>query len=273
MYIRTNAGVGQAPAPATPPVVTSPMVRVANALVAPFQSICRIVARSYDKPGLSIGTGFLISPSYVLTCAHNIYPAQAPRTKSIEVFPAQNGPDASVVRHASNGWAVSERWRSGDCRATAADFGIIRLASPARNAVFQLRQFDPTLIAGKTANLVGYPFGQEALSRHMFRSTGPLIGAMVIESCGRDAQGGETLRRRLFPAVAPTSGLIAHALASAHGVSGGPLWLEEDGTRTIVGIHVRAIDSNTRGAAVLLNDAVRAEVERMMTRALPPLRR
>ena len=71
------------------------MVRVENALVAPYRCICRIVARAYDKPEneYSVGTGFLISPYYVLTCAHNIYPLQAPRTKTIDVYPAQNGPD------------------------------------------------------------------------------------------------------------------------------------------------------------------------------------
>jgi V8-like Glu-specific endopeptidase len=251
------------------------MVRVANALVAPFQCICRIVARSYDKPEneYSVGTGFLISPFHILTCAHNIYPSQAPRTKSVEVYPAQNGPDEGAARFVSNGWAVSERWRPNDCRAAAADFGIIRLASPTRNAFFQLRQFDPGLLTNRTVNLAGYPFDREPSARHMFRSTGPLIGAVVIERCERDARGGETLQRRIFPSIATTTGLIAHALASGHGVSGGPLWLEENGSRTVVGIHVRAIDNNRRGAAALLSDAVRAQAELWMTRALPPLRR
>src|SRR5258707_14978064 len=115
MYIWTRTGLGQPAAPATMPVIQSPMVRVANSSVAPYQGTCRIVARSYDKPGLSIGSGFLVSPHHVLTCAHNIYPLQAPRTRSIEVYPAQNGPDEGAAHFAANGWAVSAGWRPNDC--------------------------------------------------------------------------------------------------------------------------------------------------------------
>jgi V8-like Glu-specific endopeptidase len=149
------------PATSPPPSLArqSPMVRIANALVAPYRCICRIVARAYDKPvtEYSIGTGFLISPYHVLTCAHNIYPLQAPRTETIEVYPAQNGPNDHASRFRANGWAVSPGWRPNDCRTADQDFGIIRLASPTSQGFFQLRPFDPVIVAGKTVHLAGYP--------------------------------------------------------------------------------------------------------------------
>jgi hypothetical protein len=59
-----------ATAPPLSPARQSPMVRIANALVAPYGWIRRIVARSYDKPETeySIGTGLLISPSEKIWC-------------------------------------------------------------------------------------------------------------------------------------------------------------------------------------------------------------
>src|SRR5262249_32622593 len=90
------------------PAGQSQMDRIANALVAPYRYICRIVARAYDKPEneYSVGSGVLVSPYHVLTCAHNIYPIQAPHTKSIDVYVAQNGPDENASRFRANGWAV-----------------------------------------------------------------------------------------------------------------------------------------------------------------------
>jgi len=256
------------------------LVRVANTLVAPFRHICRIVARAYDKPenAYSVGTGVLVSPYHVLTCAHNIYPTQAPRTKTIDVYIAQNGPDENASRFRANGWAVRQGWNWGrDCRASAADYGIIRLANPAPNGFFQLRPFDPTTLTGKTGHLAGYPStAQEPRARYMHHSAGPITGSYVVDSCERDGQGGERIKGRPSPSILATTGLILHELATAPSVSGSPIWIEEDGARTLVGLHERRIDDDLSGrrrrAAVLINDAVRAQVAQWMNTALPPLR-
>lgn len=267
--------------PAPSPVTQNQLTRVANVLVAPYRYICRIVAHAYDKPenAYSIGTGFLVSPYHVLTCAHNIYPIQAPRTKTIDVYIAQNGPENSASRFRANGWAVNRWWNWGrDCRASGRDYGIIRLASPAQGGFFQLRPFNPAGLTGKTVHLAGYPSSaQEPRARYMHRSSGAIAGRFVIEACNKDRQGGESIRGRLFPSILATTSLILHELATAPSVSGSPLWIEEEGTRTIVGIHERRINDDPsgrrHGAAVLINDDVRSQVAQWMNTALTPLRR
>jgi V8-like Glu-specific endopeptidase len=266
-------GEPTAPAPVAPPPAPSRMVRVANALVAPFCCICRIVACSYDKPGFSVGTGFLVSPYHVLTCAHCIYPLEAPRTKTIDVYPAQNGPFESVVRFRANGWAIRPGWRANGCRTAGEDYGIIRLANPAPHGFFPLRPFDPTILTSNIVHLAGYPGDREPHAQHMYRSEGHVTGAVVIQSCGIDAHGRSTMAGRIVPLTPSSQGLFAHELAASHAVSGGPMWIEENGARTLIGIHVRAIDGERRRAGVLLDDAVRAQVAQWMNREVPPLRR
>jgi V8-like Glu-specific endopeptidase len=310
MYLRTNEGLGEgvvkdrharwsatplptespmhlllegSPAPATVPPPSparqNPMARVENALVSPYRCICRIVARAYDKPEneYSIGSGFLISPYHVLTCAHVIYPLEAPHTENIDVHPAQNGPDDNAVRFRANGWAVSPGWRPNDCRMAGEDYGIIRLASPAPYGFFQLRPFDPAIVTSKTVHLAGYPSSaREPKARYMYRSTGPAIGAVVVEGCGTDTRGKPTLRFHIVPSVLSSTSLIAHEMTTAESVSGSPIWIEEGGSRTLIGLHERStVDQYGRvhRAAVLLNDAVRAQVARWMKTGLPPLRR
>jgi Trypsin-like peptidase domain len=269
--------LGEPPAPAraapSPPARPSAMVRVANALVAPFRCICRIVACSYDKPGFSVGTGFLVGPYHVLTCAHCIYPLEAPRTKTIDVYPAQNGPFESVARFRANGWAIRPGWRPNDCRTAGEDYGIIRLADPAPHGFFPLRPFDPTLLASKIVHLAGYPGDREPHAQHMYRSEGRVTGAVVIQSCGTDARRRPTMAGRIIPLTPSSRGLFAHELAASHAVSGGPMWIEENGARTLIGFHARNIDDARRRAGVLLDDPVRVQVAQWMNREIPPLRR
>src|SRR5262249_15244722 len=118
------------------------LVRVANTLVAPFRHICRIVARAYDKPenAYSVGTGVLVSPYHVLTCAHNISRTQARGTKSMAAYLPRKGRQKTAGGSGPNGWAVRRGWNWGrDCRASPADYGKIPFATPAPNGFFQLR--------------------------------------------------------------------------------------------------------------------------------------
>ena len=238
--------------------------------MAPYRCICRIVARAYDKPEneYSVGTGLLISAYHVLTCAHNIYPLQAPHTKTIDVYPAQNGPDDHASRFRANGWAVSPGWRPNDCRTAGEDYGIIRLASPAAYGFFQLRPFNPAILTSKIVHLAGYPSSaREPKARYMYRSAGPVTGAVVIEGCGKDTRGKPTLQFHILPSILSSTSLIAHELVTAPSVSGSPMWIEEGGSRTLIGLHERStVDQHGRvhRAAVLLNDAARAQVARWM---------
>jgi V8-like Glu-specific endopeptidase len=258
---------------AAPVATPGTMLRVANTLVPPFRCICRIVACSYDKPGYSVGTGFFVSPYHVVTCAHVIYPEQAPRTKTIDVYPAQNGADQSGGRYRANGWAIRRGWWPKDCRTAGFDFGIVRLATPAPHGFFALRPFDPATLRGKTVHLAGYPDVPDPRAQFMHQSVGGVTGGVVIQTCGVDARGEPTMGGRVMPLTSAATGLVAHSLPASHAVSGAPLWIEENGARTLVAIHARSIDAGRTRAAVLADDGVRAQITSWMNRELPPLRR
>jgi V8-like Glu-specific endopeptidase len=251
------------------------LIRVTNANVPPFRCICRIVTRAYDKPDneYSVGTGVFVSPYHVFTCAHNIYPLDAPRTGTIDVYPAQNGPDESVPRFRADGWAIRRGWWPKNCLTAGEDYGIIRLAKPAPNGFFALRPFDPTILAGRIVQLAGYPSDRDRRAQLMFRSEGSITGMAVIQRCGVDAQGKPTMAGPVVALAPSSSGLFVHELAGSHAMSGGPMWIEDNGSRTLIGIHARSVDNNRRRAGVLLNDAVRAQIAQWMNRELPPLRR
>jgi V8-like Glu-specific endopeptidase len=258
------------------------MVKVANTLVAPYRCICRIVTHAYDKleNEYSIGTGFLISPYHVLTCAHVIYPRQAPHTGTIDVYPAQNGPDDNAVRFRANGWAVSPRWWTNDCRTADVDYGIIRLANPAQYGFFQLRPFDPAIMTSKTVHLAGYPgSARDPKAQYMYRSQGLVAGAYRVRRCipNHYRPGKDYLEGSLVHPMPATARLILHDLDTLESQSGSPMWIEGGGLRTLIGIHERGLEDpkigHKLGVAVLLNDAVRAQVARWMNTELPPLRR
>jgi hypothetical protein len=109
----------------------------------------------------------------------------------------------------------------------------------------------------------------------MHQSAGRIHGGYVIDSCVRDNEGRESIQGRLLPSILKTTNLILHGLATAPSISGSPIWIEEEGTRTIVGIHVRRISEDKTGrlfrAAALINDAVLAQVTHWMNTALPPI--
>jgi len=257
----------------SPATAASAMTRVTNTLAPPFRCICRIVATSYDKPGYSVGTGFFVSPYHVVTAAHVIYPLQAPKTKAIDVYPAQNGPDEVGGRFRANGWAIRRGWWPNDCRTAGFDYGIVRLATPAPHGFFPLRAFNPAAVAAMLVHLAGYPGDSDPKAQYMYRSDGRLTGAVVIQSCGTDERGEPTMSGRVVSITASSTGLVAHSLAASHAVSGGPLWVDQDAGRTLIGIHARAIDGGHARAAVLFDDTVRTQIARWMNQDLPPIRR
>jgi V8-like Glu-specific endopeptidase len=261
----TPAPPGSTPAP----LAAMPMTRVSNIQLPPFPYICRIVARPYDRGGKSIGTGILISPYHVLTCAHCIYPPEAPNTKEIVVFPGQNGPDHGCPVRA-NGWSISPGWRVKDCHTAGEDYGIIRLACPTNPGFFPLRPFDPSQLVSANASLAGYPYGRDPEARHMYFSRGSITGAIHIQHCTGNAARG-TADGRLLPRISESTSLIAHDLETAPSQSGSPMWIVVPDGRVLIALHSGRIDRNTRGKAVLLNESVRRNVADWMTRTLPPI--
>jgi len=267
MYIHlgeASSGLTLPPAPFVP-TPTLPSLRVATTLAQPYRNICRIVVRNYDNDRYSVGTGMLVSPYHVLTCAHVIYPPELPRTGEIEVFPGQNGPDEAVLRFRSNGWAISPSWRSKDCRTAGEDFGVIRLTTPNRQGFMRLRPFDPAILGRTAVQLAGYPSDREARSRHMYESRGQVAGALQIQRCVDDAPQGPIL----LP-VPPTARIIVHKLDTAKSQSGSPLWFDDGTTTTLIGVHV-GLGNQDGKLAVLLNAAVQSQIQDWMRNTLPPI--
>lgn len=266
MYIRLGespSGITIPPAPFVP-VPPLKLLRVADALKAPYRCVCRIVVRAYDKPGESLGTGVLISPFHVLTCAHVIAPPESPHTGEIDVYPAQNGPDKNHSRFRANGWVKSSAWQSNNCFTAGEDFGVIRLSTSTRQGFMALRPFDPNKLLGIAANLAGYPANREERARHMYESRGGIVGALQIERC----EAGEPYVQLVRPVA--TTRLLAHDLDTFKSQSGGPMWIDEPGRETLVALHAGPIRGDTK-KAIFLNEAVQRQIQYWMTNTLPPL--
>jgi V8-like Glu-specific endopeptidase len=243
------------------------LTRVRDSRLAPFRSICRLVTGSYANTTQTVGTGFMVGRQHVLTCAHNIYPPDNPKTGRITVFPSQNGPDEYWPSIAASGWAVSPGWRREDCRTFGEDLGIIRLSRPVDTGFLALAPFDPATLTGSSAHLAGYPGDRRRGSRIMHRSAGQITGAVQVRRCTLDHTEGV-----LLPAISQATSLIGHDLDTQHAVSGAPIWIEREGQMAVVAVHTGAVDGGPK-TAVLLSDVVLARVAGWMSRALPPLRK
>jgi hypothetical protein len=251
------------PPPAIPPAVHLPLTRVRDAASPPWRVVCRIVTRSYDRPGFSVGTGVLVSPHHILTCAHVIFPPQAPRTREIVVYPGQNGPDESAMPFKANGWVVNPGWRMADCMTFGEDYGLIRLA--AKHGYIPLIPFDPSELPGALVSMAGYPATREPAARHMYVSRGRVLGAIQINACTATTATGNVIAR-----IPPGANLIAHDFESTPSLSGAPMWYVKD-TRRLAAIHAGTISNGALRKAILLNDAVRARLRDWMMRTLPPI--
>ena len=122
--------LGQAPA-------APALSLVQDTRAIPFRSVCYIHVRTQSWRH-SVGTGLLIGPHHVLTCAHVLYPHDEPRPRSVTVAAAEDGKAIP-----SNGWAVGATWRLNDCRTRGNDLAIVRLARPALATPWTLAPFDP----------------------------------------------------------------------------------------------------------------------------------
>ena len=100
----------------------------------------------------------------------------------------------------------------------------------------------------------------------MFRSSGQIRGSITIQTCTpASAQG------RLLPAIAPPSLLIAHDCDSVGSMSGGPIWVIDRETPTIVAVHTGTMADGAVKKAVLLSDRIQAQIQGWMNGSLRPL--
>lgn len=246
------------------PVRPFPLERVTDPKTSEFGAICRVFTKM--KGGHSVGSGVLITPRHVLTCAHVIKPPQnSENIMSITVFVAQNGPADGKHGIKADGWAVKHGWDSRCCRSYDEDYGIIRLSKPVTTGFWPMTPFDPSRLVGKAAYLAGYPSREDDRDAHfMFRSRGAIIGTLQIDSCI-----GRQLTRTLWPTIDDYTRLVAHRLDTAKSMSGGPMWSFVDNNRILWGLHAGDFDAGARKKAVLLNKTVRAQIARWVSTELP----
>lgn len=249
----------ESPAPVTP----MPLTRVLDTTTREYRCVCRVYVKT--DGGHSVGTGLLIGPRHVLTCAHVIFPPQNPKVTSITVHVAPNGPDQMRNGIAANGWAVKQGWQGNCCRTMDEDIGIIRLSKAVTTGFWPVTDFDPARLVGAAAYLEGYPSRADDRDAHfMYRSRGRIIGTIRLDSCM-----GTQLTRTLLRPIDDATRLVAHALDTAPSMSGGPLWMYRDGRRILWGLHSGDIDGGARKKGVLLNKSVRAQIADWMSRVLP----
>jgi len=246
------------------PVSPMALERVLDPKTREFGAVCRVVAQTSEHP--SVGSGVLITPRHVLTCAHVIYPPENPnKTLSITVFVAQNGPADRKHGIKASGWAVAPGWNALRCRTHDQDYGIIRLSQPVTTAPWPVAPFDPRRLVGRTAYLAGYPSRDEDREAHfMFRSRGAIIGTLQIDACT-----ATQLTRTLWPTITDNTRLVAHRVDSAKSMSGGPMWSFVDNNRVLWGLHAGIFDGGARKKTVLLNRTVRAQIARWVSTSLP----
>ena len=170
--------LGRLPEPAKPITTETPgpvrpfaLQRVNDTKTSEYGAVCRIYTKV--KGGHSVGSGVLITPRHVLTCAHVIQPPQNPhKIESITVFVAQNGPADNKSGIKADGWAVNRGWSPHCCRSNDEDYGIIRLSKAVTTKPWPLASFEPRLLMGKAAYLAGYPARRDDPDAHfMFRSS------------------------------------------------------------------------------------------------------
>ena len=294
--------------PAGPPgasrVVSSALRPVTDTTQVPFRWVCRVTAYTETpaQKGHSVGTGVLISPWHVLTCAHVIYPPQQPYgTVRVVVIPGYS-PGSRIVTWArqpafeANGWAVDPRWNPRECRTSIYfDWGIIRLPKPVGSAyggghakgggyvsVDNWRNWLPLSLApslpGMPCKLAGYsarPNDPEAT--HMFQSDGRLGPSVDITTCRPEvtSPSGGIVRSHTEGVTVPVSQssiLITHDADSTEAMSGGPVWVDEGGSPKLVAIHTGPIVSAGK-RAVLLSQAVQYQIQRLMEGSLRKLPR
>ena len=218
-----------------------------------------------NQGGHSVGSGVLITPRHVLTCAHVIQPPENPNhIMSITVFVAQNGQADGKNGIKANGWAVTPGWSSNCCRSFDEDYGIIRLSKAVTTGVWPVTPFDSRRLVGKAAYLAGYPVRTGDPDAHfMYRSRGAIMGSLEIQWCQ-----AKQLRWKHWPTVDDETRLVWHGLDTGPSMSGGPMWSFVDNQRILWGLHAGDIDG-TNKKAILFNKSVLGQIARWLSRELP----
>jgi V8-like Glu-specific endopeptidase len=265
------------------------LTRVADNTAAPFRWICHVVTtmKNGDNYG---GTGVLISPRHVLTSAHVIYPIEAKKetpvqkVTNIRVYPGRHGGREPFDGHDANGWAVHPNWNNGKETNCTFDYGLIRLKKNfpdrrfkalgnqtlgywGRAAGTRFAPIDPSTLDGRRLFTAGYPFRKglgELAARVMKQSEGVVIGSAAPRRCSQSKFEAPPLS---IPHVQQDARILLHDVDTEKGQSGGPVWVVDDGTLTMVAIHQGTIPHSgtpVHNLAVILTKEVFDQVNDWM---------
>lgn len=196
----------------------------------PYNAVVRITdtiaGRSY------IASGVLISPDEVLTASHAVYYAAGGLATNIVVTPAYQAgatPFGSYTASTVHYFPAAQTNNAITAPESQIDFAVIHLSSPVLNASYLGFSSDFT---GGLAHVTGYP----------------------VSAGGVQVDSSQAVRRDL-------DYMLLDGTAIGPGSSGGPVWIEQNGRASIVGI-VSSQGYDGTGYYALVTTAILGEIER-----------
>ncbi|MGE3359367.1 MAG: serine protease [Acidimicrobiia bacterium] len=186
-------------------------VRIRNTTAAPWRRLCALRI-TFPSGRTYRGTGFLIGPRAVATAGHCVYlHSEGGWAQKVEVIPAASGPAApygSVVSsqlRSVGGWVNNRRPES--------DYGCIVLPTGA--------------FGGKSLG----SFGVGALSAQELVARPAVLAGFPGDKPFAEMWG---MARKIKIVGAAT---LTYDIDTAGGQSGAPVYINRNGSRTVVGIH------------------------------------
>ena len=205
--------------------------RVTATTTVPWRWVCYLELRF--RRFLASGSGLLISPRHILTCAHNLFDRSTNSgVLAVTATPGCNGvSDRPFGRHAASSWRPSDEYRTtGNPRF---DFGLITLRQPIGNAP-QRR------LGGRPLGYWSKP-GTRTVILPVAPGNAALRGKRVTLSGypGDKPDGQQWAAKGQVVNVTPAAGreLIYYSADSCAGHSGSSIWVSRGQEACVIAIH------------------------------------
>lgn len=228
--------------------------RITDPRKVPFRRVCKLEMRFAH--GRFLGTGTLVGHNKVLTAAHNIFsrtPGKVGPVQSVRVIPAKNGIGRTRVQEPFGSTAARRVHMDPRYRTTPRTSSIDREVRPFDYAVLTLR--DPI---GRRA---GYFDRIRVLPASKLRR-------LTVNTAGYPGdKGGNHPYWAYKQIVAVRNNILEYEHDTAPGQSGSSLWVKWRGVRSIIGVHIRRDDAESRVVAnigVQITPAVLAQIQQWL---------